>query len=352
MTKLTAFLSIYGMKAKYSIMFLLFTVSISKAQFVFTSININPNVGEKDIEYNADTTNVNFGLSGPNQIWDFSALIINTNLYITHSFVTPIAHLSCWANRFPTATVEDSISQAYYRTSDTSISLLGYNPYATVYSNDTQFVFPFTYGSTFQNFSGNTSNCGSPTGGAYQLNKTYDGFGTLILPGLTYYNVARTCDLVHFSYNYGLGSLSKGYSYTYKWYSDSIKFPLLTFTIETDSSFQSYPGPGIWIANPIKKTILVNGVNRVGINSLTFNNNNFVVYPNPSSELAVIKFNNTLKENCTLIVSTMQGQVVRTITNITQEKVEIERQNLVSGLYYFQLRTDKRVVATGKLIIE
>ena len=98
-----------------------------------------------------------------------------------------------------------------------------------------------------------------------------------------------------------------------------------------------------------------------GVNFLTSAGNNVANYeykqtssisPNPFTNKATLQFDNPTKDNCTLTVYNIQGQVVQTITNITKEKVEIERQNLVSGLYYFQLQTDKLVVATGKLMIE
>lgn len=76
------------------------------------------------------------------------------------------------------------------------------------------------------------------------------------------------------------------------------------------------------------------------------------IFPNPFTHKTTLQFDNSKKENCTLLVYNIHGQVVRTITKITKDQVEIERLNLVSGLYYYQLHTDKQVVATGKLMIE
>ncbi len=41
-----------------------------------------------------------------------------------------------------------------------------------------------------------------------------------------------------------------------------------------------------------------------------------------------------------------------TINDITTDKVEIERLNLVDGLYFMELGTDNKILATRKLIIE
>ncbi len=81
-------------------------------------------------------------------------------------------------------------------------------------------------------------------------------------------------------------------------------------------------------------------------------NNAFVLYPNPFTTKTTLQFDNPKNENCTLTIYNMQGQTVRTITNITTGKVEIERQNMMSGLYFFQLHTDIQIIVTGKLAIE
>ncbi len=76
------------------------------------------------------------------------------------------------------------------------------------------------------------------------------------------------------------------------------------------------------------------------------------LFPNPFTNLTTLQFDNSKKENCTLTLYDLHGKLVRTINNITADKVEIERQSLASGLYFFQLRTDRQIISTGKLTIE
>jgi hypothetical protein len=76
------------------------------------------------------------------------------------------------------------------------------------------------------------------------------------------------------------------------------------------------------------------------------------VYPNPFDQSATIKFCNAEKEACTLTLYDQRGRIVRIVTNITADKVEIKKENLASGLYAFQLRTEKEIIAKGKLSIE
>jgi hypothetical protein len=78
----------------------------------------------------------------------------------------------------------------------------------------------------------------------------------------------------------------------------------------------------------------------------------FKLYPNPTNQFTTLEFTNPTQQNCTLRLYDLRGQVVRTINNITTDQIGIERQSFASGLYFFQLRTDRQIIANGKLIIE
>lgn len=79
---------------------------------------------------------------------------------------------------------------------------------------------------------------------------------------------------------------------------------------------------------------------------------NIKTYPNPFNEYATVEFENFKNKEFAMKVINMQGQVVRTFDNITSGQVKIERKNLVGGLYFFQLLSEGKVIATGKLLIE
>jgi hypothetical protein len=76
------------------------------------------------------------------------------------------------------------------------------------------------------------------------------------------------------------------------------------------------------------------------------------VYPNPLTDFTALAFDNSGHESLTLILFDSKGRLVRTIANITANNVIIKRENLPSGLYFFQLRTNSAIRATGKLIIK
>lgn len=79
---------------------------------------------------------------------------------------------------------------------------------------------------------------------------------------------------------------------------------------------------------------------------------NYKVYPNPTTQFAKLEFNNPTKQNCTLTIYDFRGQVEQSIKNITSNEIEIERRNITNGLYFFQLRSDKQIIASGKLTFE
>lgn len=76
------------------------------------------------------------------------------------------------------------------------------------------------------------------------------------------------------------------------------------------------------------------------------------VYPNPFSDYTTLKFENIKNEKSTLIIFDSRGRLVKTIADIATDEIKIERNNLTSGLYFFQLRNDRQIRATGKLTIE
>jgi len=76
------------------------------------------------------------------------------------------------------------------------------------------------------------------------------------------------------------------------------------------------------------------------------------VYPNPLIDYTSIEFENPLQVNHTLTIYNTQGKMVRSIHNITSDKVRIERKNLTAGLYFIRLRDEHEIRAMGKLLIK
>ena len=76
------------------------------------------------------------------------------------------------------------------------------------------------------------------------------------------------------------------------------------------------------------------------------------VYPNPFSDSAILQMDLDGSTNYTLILFDLAGQALRTTNIKSTRHIEVERGSLPSGIYFFQLRTDKEIKAIGKLVIE
>lgn len=78
----------------------------------------------------------------------------------------------------------------------------------------------------------------------------------------------------------------------------------------------------------------------------------FSVYPNPFSEQTILKFNNPGKIKFNFYLYNTQGQLVKTSENIFSDVLTINRENLISGLYFFQLVNEKREIISGRVAVE
>jgi len=80
-------------------------------------------------------------------------------------------------------------------------------------------------------------------------------------------------------------------------------------------------------------------------------NNHIRFIPNPFSTLTTLRTNNDLK-NATLTIYNSSGQTVKEEKNIYGKSFVLYRDNFQSGIYFYQLSQDKRIIKTGKLFIE
>ena len=109
---------------------------------------------------------------------------------------------------------------------------------------------------------------------------------------------------------------------------------------------------GTWFSGSTYELLFIKTDNNgtVGTEDL-INNVSFNLFPNPFNQFATLEFDNSAKEVFTLTIYNIQGQLVRTMTNINSNIVKINRQNLTNGFYVFRLQSESKNV-TGKIIIE
>ena len=76
------------------------------------------------------------------------------------------------------------------------------------------------------------------------------------------------------------------------------------------------------------------------------------IFPNPFNDKATLTFENDVKEKLALEIYDSKGQIIRIIQNIIGETVEINRDGLSQGLYFFRLFSTQKTKARGKLVVE
>ena len=76
------------------------------------------------------------------------------------------------------------------------------------------------------------------------------------------------------------------------------------------------------------------------------------VFPNPCGDEVTFEVEKWINDNSTVILYNSRGELVKTIENISTDKVQMRRNDLPNGLYLYQVRINKQLIATGKLILE
>ena len=200
----------------------------SQAQFLMKSNTHILRTGDE--HYFNITNNVNPGLAGSSQIWDFSNLKNKSTLtsYMYSAYTTSNSADIPEAN----TVLEEFETKFYFKASDGIIE-----QYGTVTKNNTitkydmpfvKMIFPFNYGDSYSgDFSGTVegaNNYKANFTGTYLLEA--DAYGTLILPGnIVYKNVFRIKTVKEHCYN---NSSCNCTTVSYKWYSEDVRYPLLT----------------------------------------------------------------------------------------------------------------------------
>jgi hypothetical protein len=79
--------------------------------------------------------------------------------------------------------------------------------------------------------------------------------------------------------------------------------------------------------------------------------NDFQIYPNPTNDNSIIKFNNLDKGDYSLQLYNAQGKSVKYLNNISSQEIILKKENLNSGMYFFQIKSNNEIIHTGKWVI-
>lgn len=78
----------------------------------------------------------------------------------------------------------------------------------------------------------------------------------------------------------------------------------------------------------------------------------FKVAPNPFSNRTFLEFDNPQNRTFSLVITNMSGQIVRTMSNITGERVLVEREDMPAGMFVANLIDEEGNFAITKLIVK
>ena len=81
-------------------------------------------------------------------------------------------------------------------------------------------------------------------------------------------------------------------------------------------------------------------------------NTKYRLFPNPFNDVATLEIENITSKSAALIIYNTTGQAVRS-AKTSGRQIKIERQNLASGIYFFQLHADDgHIITSGKFFVE
>lgn len=300
----------------------LFTVLLCSSQPTFQYSNtISPTAGATATVLVGNKPS-SPGASGAGVTWNFSSLSFTTAG--TASVVLPSS--TPFASSFPTANSAAVIATptstffTYENVQPGFQDQLGDNITATggsTYTPDPKrhFTFPLTYGSSYTD----SYQCVSCSPGSFTL--TYDAYGTLIINGKTYNNVARVTKMFGTPY--------------YNYFSTN---PILSI-FAYDTSPTSSP------TSLLIESSILSGINE------NYVVKHMTVYPNPASGSVTLKNENFVKVSFALY--DLLGKEVKASQELSQgESTKVDISNYGSGLYFIKYHDEFGNDSFTKLIVE
>jgi hypothetical protein len=363
------------MKRNLLILFAFVAATEALAQITIKGTDL-PNTNDLYVRDNAGNTSIiDLNVTGPNTTWDYSALTSNgldtidymtvgsTNFAYQFYFNNPFSpdydsDLGIDGIDFPAIpavpiTITDVINyfkvanDGYYQTGfGASISGI---PASVKYDpRDKVLPLPCNFGATTSNqFAWNFE---VPSVGSYGQRKTrtveVDGWGTLKLPNGGNYDVLRVkstiegIDTIYVNqFNFGFAIPST--QLEYKWYANGQGEPLMTVT-----------------ASDLFGTQTITGVNHKhhepsGLQSKNMLQTNLDLFPNPTSDIAQIKYNSITSGNITIAIIDIAGNMVfnqqEYCAAYVKNDYQINLKELPAGYYTIQL-SQNGTVAAAKLL--
>lgn len=79
------------------------------------------------------------------------------------------------------------------------------------------------------------------------------------------------------------------------------------------------------------------------------------IYPNPMSTEATVRIDDTVdfeSGKVSFVIYNVVGKEVYRVTAIKSKEFKLTRENLISGLYFYQLLDNNKVISTGRISVK
>jgi hypothetical protein len=291
----------------------------------------------------ANTTSFNISLTtttGNGVTWNASGLTQQTGTPTLH-FIYGSPAATPYASTFPTANfahydpaLVSVLNYDYFVINADSMSKVGEYTSSSgaheVYQNaDKHLIFPFSFGQSFTDTYAKTNYSNATTVSSNQTGSrtvSFNGFGTLILPQGTFNNVALVSEMRTNS----LGPNSTEFT----WFDISNGKQLMYYSENNGNVTAAYT------------TDISTGINEIIANNIS------TVYPNPFANTTTININaNITLKNASVSIVDMLGKQVKSM-RVDKNEIQLNRDDLQKGIYFYQVLSNEKIISTGKLIIE
>jgi len=104
----------------------------------------------------------------------------------------------------------------------------------------------------------------------------------------------------------------------------------------------------------VNTTLFADNLSFIQTNEIQENKNDLLWSLSPSvfSDFTWLKFNNLNHNKFVLTIYNTDGQLVKTISDISNNSLKIDKENLTNGVYFFKLSNNRMISACGKFIIK
>lgn len=342
-----------------------FTKSMKYSYLLFLIFGINSILAQGSLQFSEEaymqadqqlyhTTNPkSTGLSGYNQVWDFSHL---EKLDEVKSYLHPLNQRE-WTAVFPEANliIEEDNSLFFIRADRNTLSEYGYlkGEQLMVYDQPiVRFPFPFEFESSVEgNFSG-IRHYRQKRKMSGKFKSEADGYGTLILPeDRVYEGVVR----VRFSKSLD-NNLSE--EVIYRWYKTSTapvsRSPLLTIFTREELGKKQITG-GAFIAKEETVEIVGSSLenNPLDLDQKAENGDyyQYNISPNPFNDFAIIEYTIPVAGKVTIQSFDNNGRLIKTLLDENQNAGDHTLKLSSTGVFvqHIRIQVDDQFVATKKV---